>query len=694
MLSSSDRIDGVTIAQFQSFANKMPAYYFSVAAMMVATAYTFYHVGPFWLAVGIPAFFLILSIVRGVWWLRYRNQQLTDAEAKRHLTRATVILIGSAAVVVWMDVLLFRYGNTHQQYFILFHLLFAAVSGFFCLMHLRVVASIVAVAVVTPFVVLTYSMGELGDRASAINAVVMAAVMLFAMIRYQSDFTHLLLSKAETVRLSTEILKLANTDVLTGLPNRRQFFSSLNNETSGANENKKAQCRMAVGIVDLDGFKPVNDTHGHLVGDAVLVEVARRLVSEALQLDTVCRVGGDEFAFIVRGNPDEMSLAVLGRSVIKAVARPIQVGNLVTSVGCSIGFAIYPDTAGAVALLYERADYALYHAKRSGRARAVTFSFEHQRLIREQGAVEQTLRNADLHSEFYPVFQPLVDVASGRTRAFECLARWDSPTLGAVSPGVFIPIAEQAGVIAELTPVLLRKALVAAHRWPPHLHLSFNVSPFDIASSERTENIINLIAESGIAASRVAIEITETALLLNFAETNAQISKLREFGVHISLDDFGTGYSSLSYVHALRFDEIKIDGSFVADIESNSASRNIVRSVVSLCRDMRVTCVIEGVETEEQLNVVKQLGATVVQGFLFGRPMNGDLIQDYLSDEVGKACKRKQMEGTRTQLSLPIGEHTDASSAGPAVESCGRGAVSTVEKERVRVNRLIESARM
>jgi len=626
---SSERIEGVKVAQFQSFATKMPAYYLSVATMMLATAYTFHSVAPKWLCLGIPAFFLVFSLVRGFWWWRHRNYLPSEREAHRHLMRATILLVASAATVVWMDMSLFRWGDLHQRYFILFHLLFAAVSGFFCLMQLRAAAAMIAIAVMVPFAWLAYSMGASSDLATALDAIVMVAVMTVTMLRYQGDFVHLVRTRGETVRLSQENIRLANTDALTGLQNRRQFFDALQSETE-IPLGRRVVCPFAVGIIDLDGFKPVNDTHGHRIGDAVLAEVALRLAHASGEVTSLCRVGGDEFAFIVRGGHDEAALLALGQHMINAVCRPIKVDDLLTSVGCSIGFAVYPDAAETTDLLYERADYALYHAKRTGRARAVLFSDEHQRLIREQGMIEQTLRRADFVSEFYPVFQPIVDASSGRTIAFECLARWSSPTLGAVSPGIFIPVAEQAGLIGELTPVILRKALDAARHWPADVHLSFNASPYDIASRDRTLAMIAIIQESMIAPHRIAIEITETALLHDFARANAHIAMLRDIGLRISLDDFGTGYSSLSYVHALPFDTIKIDRSFISDIESNSTSRNIVRSVIALCRDMNLSCIVEGVETDEQLQIVKKLGATVIQGFLYSKPILANEVSRYL----------------------------------------------------------------
>jgi len=624
-----DKIGGVAVAQFQSFATKMPAYYMSIAAMKLATACTFHSAAPTWLSLCYPAFFLVLSLARGFWWWQHRNDVPTEPEADRYLKKSTILLLASAATLAWMDVSLFRYGDVEQRYFILFHLLFAAVSGSFCLMHLRAAATMIGVALMVPFAWLTYSTGEASSLATALDAIVMVAVMSVAILRYQADFVHLVRTSNETARLSRENVLLANTDTLTGLQNRRRFFATLQAKTVASSRSKTVP-PFAVGILDLDGFKPVNDTHGHNVGDAVLAEVALRLAYASSEVTYLCRVGGDEFAFIALGSFDETALLAFGQNIINAVCRPINVDNLLTSVGCSIGFAAYPAAADTADLLYERADYALYHAKRTGRARAVLFFEEHQRLIREQGVIEKTLRRADFASEFYPVFQPIVDADLSCTIAFECLARWSSPTLGAVFPGVFLPVAEHAGLICDLTPVIFRKALDATQHWPTDIQLSFNASPFDIASRDRILNLVEIIQESTVAPHRIAIEITETALLHNFWHPNAHIAMLRDIGVMISLDDFGTGYSSLSYVHPLPFDKIKIDQSFINDIESNSASENIVRSVLALCRDMNLSCIVECVETDQQLEIVRKLGATAIQGFLYSRPILADDISMYL----------------------------------------------------------------
>jgi diguanylate cyclase (GGDEF)-like protein len=505
-------------------------------------------------------------------------------------------------------------------------ILSSTMAGFYCLMHFRAAAYLIAVAMLVPFTGFMIAMGDVGSFASAINSLITAGLMMLVMSRYQRELTSLVRSEAETVALSKENVRLANLDMLTGLPNRRSFFETLSEALAAAAKQGRT---VVVGVADLDGFKPVNDTHGHRVGDAVLAEVANRLRNSAGS-EFVARVGGDEFGFVISDFADDEALMTFGERVMAAISAPIEAGSVVTSVGCSLGFARYPQAAASPDILYERADYAMYHAKRSGRSKSVVFSEKHEALLKEHGLVEQALRGADLEREMFPLFQPIIDTQAGRTIAFESLARWQSPVLGMVSPGEFIPVAEQAGLIGEITQVLLRKSLVAASSWPEEVHLSFNVSPFDISSQSRTEQLINIIRESGVAPSRVSIELTETALLHSFEETNANMHRLQDTGVHISLDDFGTGCSSLSHIHALSFNKLKIDKSFVDEIRHNPRSRNIVRSLISLCSDMGIGCVVEGIETAEQLDVVHQLGATTIQGYFFSRPLPQTSVNAFL----------------------------------------------------------------
>ena len=271
--------------------------------------------------------------------------------------------------------------------------------------------------------------------------------------------------------------------------------------------------------------------------------------------------------------------------------------------------------------LVERADYALYYAKERDRGTAVLFTKDHERAIGARSLVEQELRRADLAAELSLEFQPLVDTSQHRTVAFEALARWNSAVLGRVPPIDFITAAERMGMICRLTEVLLAKACDAMRDWPETMNLSFNLSVHDIASEAAVARIRTMILDSGIAPSRIAVEITETAVMHDFDQARAALLSLKAIGCEIALDDFGTGFSSLSYVHRLPLDKIKVDRSFTAGLASDQASRDIVKSILDLCRNLKIACVVEGVETVEQGLILQSLGCSTMQGYHFSRPM-------------------------------------------------------------------------
>jgi diguanylate cyclase (GGDEF)-like protein len=461
--------------------------------------------------------------------------------------------------------------------------------------------------------------------AHAIVMLSVVAVITVALLGSRKDFKAVIQTKIDLEEVSAENARLASLDMLTGLPNRRHFFSVLGQKVSSQGS------RIAVGIVDLDGFKPINDTYGHRVGDKVLDVIANRLGAARPEAIEFCRIGGDEFAFIVDlASIESDSLIEIGNALIKSSEDIIRAGDLNISLSCSVGFAVYPDLADSADSAFEHADFALYQAKRMGRGNTLVFSAEHQARITEQSKVEQVLLAADFDAEFYPLFQPIIDVASGKTEAFECLARWTSPVLGRVSPGSFIPIAEQAGLISNITAIMLRKALMDMATWPLDVKLSFNLSPHDITSGFSTMRIISTIMNSNIDPSRIVLELTETALLNDFTTAQRNIELLKASGLSLALDDFGTGYSSLCHVQSLPLDKLKIDRRFVVDVETNPTSQMIVRSLVALCQGIGIGCVVEGAETEAQVNMLRSLGCRTIQGYYYSRPIEASQIDGFL----------------------------------------------------------------
>ncbi|WFU83637.1 EAL domain-containing protein [Bradyrhizobium sp. CIAT3101] len=631
----------LTRAQFDAFSKQIPLLYFILITNTIAVAYTYVPLAPASLSMIVPAVLTAVTALRTVWWLRQRHVVRSDADILRNLRLTNLIAAPIAAGFTAWSFALYPYGDAFAKSQVAFYMAVTVIGCIFCLMHLRSAALIVTLVVNVPYVLFYFVTGEPTLKAMAINNLLVSGAMVRVLFIYYRDFADLvsnrkslLMQQAATQALSDENFRLANLDSLTELPNRRRFFAEL---ASAFNDAERRHVHVAVGIIDLDGFKPINDNYGHSVGDRVLIEAGRRIreVCEGFGPQRVefARLGGDEFGLVVCGDPEDVDLARLGERIGEQVKLPYQLDTAHTGLSCSIGFALYPNSATTSEALYECADYSLYHAKRHQRGRTVIFSGELEAEIRSRGVIENLLRTSDFGAEMELVFQPIVDAMSEHTAGFETLARWHSPRLGWVSPADFIPAAERIGLIRPLTQVLLARALATAKSWPDHIRLSFNLSAHDVCAAEGILPLIAIIERSGLPPHRIDFEITETAVTFDFVRAQQSIATLKAMGCGISLDDFGTGYSSLSHVHRLPLDKLKIDRSFVADINENPVSHKIIKSLTGLCDDMEIACVVEGVETRAQLDTLRRLGCDFIQGYYFAKPMPGAAIEDYLAKE-------------------------------------------------------------
>ena len=628
-------------AQFDAFSKQIPLLYFILISNTLAVAYTYVNVAPDWLTMIVPSVLTLLAALRTFWWLRQRHLARSDADILRNLRATNWMTLPIGAGFTAWSFALYPYGDPFAKSQVAFYMAVTVIGCIFSLMHLRSAALIVTLVVDVPYVLFFWATGEPTLKAIAINNLLVSAAMVTVLFIYYRDFADLvgsrkslLAQQAATQALSDENFRLANLDSLTELPNRRRFFAEL---TSAFSDAERRHVCVAVGIIDLDGFKPINDNYGHSVGDRVLIEAGRRIrdVCEGFGPQRVefARLGGDEFGLVVCGGPEEADLARLGERIGEKVKLPYQLDTAHTGLSCSIGFAMYPRSATTAEALYECADYSLYHAKRHQRGRTVIFSSELEAEIRSRGVIENMLRSADFDTEMELVFQPIVDAMGERTVGFETLARWNIPRLGRVSPADFIPAAERIGLIRPLTQALLTRALATAKSWPDEIRLSFNLSAHDVCAAEGILPLIAIIEKGGVPPRRIDFEITETAVTFDFARAEQSIGALKAMGCGISLDDFGTGYSSLTHVHRLPLDKIKVDRSFVADINDNPVSHKIIKSLAGLCDDMEIACVVEGVETHAQLDSLRRLGCELIQGYYFSKPMPGAAIEDYLAKE-------------------------------------------------------------
>ncbi|MDV6332342.1 putative bifunctional diguanylate cyclase/phosphodiesterase [Asticcacaulis sp. 201] len=616
-------------AQFAAYSKQIPLLYFILCTNTLATAWTFWPLTPVWLSIYFPAILCVVCVIRCLWWWKARDTALSDAKIVRQMRLTTHLSVALTLIFTIWGLSLYPYGDPYARGQVIFYMALTVIGCVFCLMLLRPAALGVTITANIPFVLFFFFEGHSSLKAISVNQALVSAAMIIILLTYSRNFARLVASQGETRRLSDENFRIANLDLLTGLPNRRWFFTELHRQQASAAASGRG---FAVGIIDLDGFKPVNDTYGHATGDRVLTEAAQRIQTACNTSVILCRLGGDEFGFLMDGNPAPEDLQALGNAINDVVSLPFSIGGSHAPLGCSIGVAFYPRSADTAELLFERADYALYHAKRHLRGQMVIFSTEHEEQIRSHGAMERALLAADLDTELSMVFQPIVNLKTGRAVAMEGLARWQSPSLGAIPPDQFIALAERTGLIRSVTKALLKKALAAAISWPDSLRISFNLSAHDLSDAESVVQIIALVNQSGINPKRIDFEITETAMTHDFQQAYAAVRTLKAMGAGVSLDDFGTGFSSLSHVHRLPLDKIKVDRSFITDLGRNSVSLKIVKSLTALCTDMGLDCIVEGVETEAQLAILRDLGCTLAQGYYFARPMPAEAVLDYLDE--------------------------------------------------------------
>lgn len=430
----------------------------------------------------------------------------------------------------------------------------------------------------------------------------------------------------ERMQAQEQITYLARHDALTELPNRVFFRERL----SEALERVSSTRPVAVLCLDLDRFKPVNDTLGHPVGDALLKQVAERLKHCVRETDTVARIGGDEFAIVLLNAEDPKGVEALADRLVSSLGRPFYVGSHQITIGASVGISFAPRDALEADRLLKNADLALYQAKTEGRDQYQIFKPELDRKMQSRRTLELDLRRAIADGEFELHYQPLVNVATGGITGFEALLRWNHPTRGVILPGEFISLAEDLGLIVPIGEWVLRQACAAATSWPENISVAVNLSPAQFKGGDLVRTVTSALAVSGIAPSRLELEITEGVLLADSQETLATLHALRKLGVRFAMDDFGTGYSSLSYLRSFPFNKIKIDQSFVQDIFSGTQALSIIRAVADLGKNLGMSTTAEGIETAEQLEQLRAEGCSEAQGYHLGRPMDAASALEFL----------------------------------------------------------------
>jgi len=441
---------------------------------------------------------------------------------------------------------------------------------------------------------------------------------------------------SERKRAEDHIRRQASFDALTGLPNRTVFFDHMTMAIASATRNQKS---FAVLFVDLDRFKDVNDSLGHIVGDKLLKMVGKRLKSSIRSIDTVARFGGDEFTIILPEINHDHDAAVISEKVLERLSAPFTIDDQDLFVGASIGITIYPNDAKDEITLLRNADMAMYTSKDEGRNTYRFFSPEMSARVTRRMQMEVDLRRALTGDELFLVYQPIIDISSGEVTGMEALLRWNHPQRGLIQPDDFISLAEETGLIGPIGEWVLATACKQANNWIaeglPTLKLSVNVSSQQLKHGLSGETIARNLAESNLPPEFLTLEITESLIMGDSPEAMAWLAAIQKIGVSLSIDDFGTGFSSLSYLKSIPADFVKIDRSFITGLAESPADRTMVKAIVSLAHAMGFQVIVEGIETSEQLEFMKPLNCGYVQGFYYSKPLSPDEFKQFLRDFKG-----------------------------------------------------------
>jgi len=638
--SETDLDDALMREQYQSLARIAP-YHCGVAIVGTAMLGSFVVEAsqPFG-AMSLAAGFAYV-LFRLAHWLEVRpriERQRLDV-IRRDLRQASVEIPALTFLFALVAATTFHRGGPFQEPLLLAGSWIVAAACALCLMRLARCAVLLVAAAAAPIATALVLCGTTVTLWLAALVIVASGLIASMLIENSRAFSEIVRSRfviAKMHRDAEEGMRAANaiahTDYLTGLPNRRFYLSLLADRVQGGQAGAEP---FTIGLLDLDGFKPINDIHGHPAGDRILEQVACRLKATMRDRGHVARMGGDEFAVLCEGIGSAHEALALADALKAAFAASFVLDGVAVHLQFASGFALFPASAVRADELIRLADIALYRAKASGRGASCVFDKNDEKAAKERAALEQALHRAVANSEIAVHFQPAVDLATGRVCGFESLARWTDPRLGAIEPSIFIPAAERIGLIDRLSRDLLRKAAAAAARWPTDVALSFNVPAAQLVRPDAASDIIATLEELGLPPTRFEIELTEAAVMKDLEAASATIDAVREAGIRVTLDDFGAGHSSLAQVRDLALDKIKIDKTFVDRVCLDPKIAGLTRSIVDMARLLGLPCVAEGIERWEQLEALRLAGCAVGQGWLFAGAMPEETAARFIAEREG-----------------------------------------------------------
>ena len=597
-------------SSFASFGDRVPILYVVLLINIAILCFSVFGSVPIALSVGVPSLFVALITGRmAVWLARPKKMARSSVPISRYLLTTTLTAaLMSAGLGTWGVALLHAEGGGTP--FVPLFITFGSIACAYCLASVPRAAFATIFLGTTPVIATLLTSGIRVEAAAGLN-LSFVLLLMFGLIVRQYGYL------VETVISHSQAKSQAYSDPLTSLPNRRALIERLS-EVAGAREPGPL---ISVAMIDLDGFKALNDTYGHIVGDAVLTEAAHRIQTSCAGASTVARVGGDEFAALFVGLTEADLLQGVGAAVMRAMAEPFVVcGNrirLAASIGLSAPLAL--DQAPTTLML--QADVALYEVKNAGGSGVLAFSPAMETRLRRRMAIEQALRATDPPPCIQVVYQPICDAKTRKIASFEALVRWVHPSLGPLSPLEFIGVAETTGTITALSERIFATAIEEAAGWDESIGLSINLSAVQLSQPSTPLAIASLCHRYGFDPRRLEVEVTETSVLADFTVARQQLDLLREIGIRLALDDFGAGYASIAYLKEITFDRIKIDGELVDNIAHSVDAARLLHGVLQLCSAVGARVTAEKVETEEQAAILTGFGCDRLQGYLLGRPI-------------------------------------------------------------------------
>lgn len=618
--------DELVKEQFRLLASQIPLCYSVIIVNSAVMAILASSKVEFPLAALFPIIAIPVMIGRIITWRRRSKTSIAtnDITAMRHALRGTVIAanVMSTVLAIWSVMLMWALPHSEIATVPLFTIL-SMITCAYCLSSHPVAAYSVIVSGTLYIAVAMAVTGVPMLITMAGNIVLVSGMVLYMVGHQHRQLRRVVGSRKSLDEQRHAAHELAHSDALTGLPNRRALLRALDSR-----RDHEPNVPVALLMIDLNGFKPVNDTYGHSAGDHLLKEISARLDDVVKDSDFIARLGGDEFCVLLSDFPARAE--EIAERIRQAIKRPIIVAGHQLKLGAAIGIVTCDKMPFDPSDLLRRADIALYDSKAKGGVAFSLFEPEMEARVVRRTLIEKALANDEELSKIALHFQPIFDMRTGRMRGYEALARWDHDSLGTVSPIEFIECAERNGMARRLTLHLFEKALTSASTWDDDLRLSFNLSGSGLSTAGFEKSLPEMMKAAGFSPHRLTLEVTETALLNDTASSWKVLENLQSLGVEIVLDDFGAGHASIGYLKDLQIDGIKLDGTLIEGIVNDSRSRRLLGGIIHLCRSIGVTVTAEMVETDEQLAALQAFQVDFAQGYLLGKPVQSDVTKSRL----------------------------------------------------------------